>query len=158
MILYRASPLFPSCCLCLALSTHCRCRRSACLPACPPAGRPACLATAFPRALSPQVNLHKSGLKVSTKVVPETFSRSPVADDFVSKAEVAVASAESVVAEVAEEVKEEASEAVSAVKEEAAELAGAATSVATGEEDGAAKKKKKGWRKYWLFGPRVGGD
>lgn len=107
-----------------------------------------------------QVNLHKSGLKVSAKVVPEqpTFSRSPAADEIVSKAEAAVASAKSAVAEAAEEVKEEASEAVAAVKEEAVELADVVKSAATGEEDGAAKKKKKGWRKYWLFGPRVGGD
>lgn len=86
-----------------------------------------------------------------------TVSRSPAADDVVMKAEAAVATAKSAPADAVEEVKEEASEAVTAVKEEAAELAGAVKLVATGEEDGATKKKK-GWRKYWLFGPRVGGD
>lgn len=89
-------------------------------------------------------------------MVPEHASRSSADVDAMSKAEAAVEKAKSELVEVADEIKEEVSEVVAELKEEASELVDEAKSAATGDDAG--KKKKKGWRKYYLFGPRVGGD
>ncbi|CAM9182295.1 unnamed protein product [Pylaiella littoralis] len=104
-----------------------------------------------------QVNLHKSGLKVSTKTVPEKVENA--ADRAKSAVKKAARKTEDKVGkrgrarththathtrtqveEVAEDIKEEASDVASSVKV-----------AVTGEPE---KPKKKGWRKYILFGPR----
>eukprot|EP00903_Cladosiphon_okamuranus_P005891 g5826.t1 len=115
-----------------------------------------------------QVNLHKSGLKVSSKVVPEQVEQAfSSAKDAASEAAKKVGDAAGVVAEKAGVVAEKAGEvaenvksavgdvtgATSAAKEEAeAEAEAAAKAVAEALE--AEKPKKKGWRKYIIFGPR----
>lgn len=51
------------------------------------------------------------------------------------------------------------SEAAATEKEiEAAIAEFAKADAMTAAADDGGNKKKKGWRKYWLFGPRVGGD
>eukprot|EP00752_Nemacystus_decipiens_P007113 g6372.t1 len=111
-----------------------------------------------------QVNLHKSGLKVSSKVMPEKVEQAfTSAKDAVNEAAKKVGDTAGVVAEKAGAVAEKAGEVAGNVKtavgelggsakDEAEEAAKAAAEAAAAAEE--AKPKKKGWRKYILFGPR----
>ncbi|CAM9375683.1 unnamed protein product [Hapterophycus canaliculatus] len=107
-----------------------------------------------------QVNLHKSGLKVSNKVVPDKVEKvynkaSEGISDAMSKAGGTVryvsASAKSKASDTATSVKSEVSDAVEEVKSEASEAAADVKAEVSGEAE---KTKKKGWRKYIIFGPR----
>lgn len=110
-----------------------------------------------PYAPLSQVNLHKSGLKVSAKVVPEktekTFSRAAASEATPSSTAATGASTEAA-SDAAATNKE-----VEAAIAELSEASATPADEANADEDATTQtNKSKGWRKYWLFGPRVGGD
>ncbi|CAM9647201.1 unnamed protein product, partial [Ectocarpus fasciculatus] len=102
-----------------------------------------------------QVNLHKSGLKISSKVVPEKVEKvinraADVVAKAAGKVEDKVEEVSGDVKDAASEVSSKASDAAKEIKGEAKSAAAAVEAALTGEE----VPKKKGWRKYIIFGPR----
>ncbi|CAN0027910.1 unnamed protein product [Scytosiphon promiscuus] len=103
-----------------------------------------------------QVNLHKSGLKVSNKVVPDKVEKvysktSEGLSNVSAEAKDAAGNVRAKASEAASRVRSEISDAASDVSSEASDAAAGVKAAAKGEEE---KPKKKGWRKYIIFGPR----
>lgn len=103
------------------------------------------------------MNLHNNELKISSKVIPEVEGATKEPDipgEIASKIRKVEEEISEKIAEIQKKASEESAEVIEKMSGDV-EPQEAALEEAEGKEK--TGEKKKGWRKYIVFGPRVGG-